>query len=185
MQSNQFQKIFVIGNAATGKTIISRALAEKYHLPLFHVDTIQFLPGMKIRPLDETRTILKRVIAQPLWIIDGFGPLDMLEERFLESDVIIYLDLPVYISYWWAMKRQIQNLFSRRKELPLGCNELSIRHTKKLFMSIHKMHTQMQGELRRILMRPGLSQKVVRIDCVSQWRKVKNGSATLEGLLGQ
>ena len=38
------QKISIIGNACSGKTTLGRALAKTTRLPLYHVDSIQFLP---------------------------------------------------------------------------------------------------------------------------------------------
>lgn len=66
-------RIAVIGNGGGGKTTLSRALAKRYNLPLTHVDSIQYMAGMNVRPTDETRTILNEIAAAPQWLIDGFG----------------------------------------------------------------------------------------------------------------
>jgi hypothetical protein len=82
------RKISIIGNGGGGKTTLARALASRLELPLYHVDSVQFIPGMKRRPLEETRAQLDAWSNQSEWIIDGFGPMDSIEWRFKASDVI-------------------------------------------------------------------------------------------------
>lgn len=51
------------------------------------------------------------------WIIDGFGPLKIIESRFQKSDVVVFIRFPLWRNYWWCFKRQIKGLFFRRSEL--------------------------------------------------------------------
>lgn len=166
------QKILIVGNAAGGKSRLARRLSEIYSLPLTHVDSIQFLPGMNIRPLDETRKTLAEVTNSSEWIIDGHGPLDQIENRFMIADRIVFVDLPLRTHYWWFTKRQIQNLWSRRPELPEGCSELSLKHTKKVIQSMWKMHQQMRPQLIRIFAKEELKAKIVWIQSLKQWKQV-------------
>jgi adenylate kinase family enzyme len=162
----------VIGNAGGGKTTLSRRLGEIYKLPMIHVDSIQFIPNMKIRALDETREILNRAVAQENWLIDGFGPLDLIEKRFAIADKIIFIDLPLWRHTWWCVKRQIKSIWSRRAELPEGCNEATIGHTIKLFQTLWRVHTQMRPELIRILNRESLRHKVISIRNLKEWNEL-------------
>ncbi len=156
------KKIAVIGNAGGGKTTLSRRLAQFYQLPLTHVDSIQFLPGMKIRRHAESIALLEKAQAEDAWIIDGFGPLDILEKRLRLADQIIFIDLPLWRHYWWCSKRQIQSLWAPRAELPEGCHEFSLRHTLKLYKNLWQVHKKMRPELLRILSRPEYNLKVRR-----------------------
>jgi hypothetical protein len=166
------QKISVIGNSGGGKTKLSQALAERYRLPLVHVDNIQFLSGLKIRPHQESIQVLLEKQRQPAWIIDGFGPLDILIERLQASDKVIFIDLPLWRHVWWLCKRQFLNIFSPRKELPEGCNEISVGHTVKLFQSLVTVHQQMRPEMLRILSRENLKGKVIFIRNLKQWKQI-------------
>ncbi|WP_413587171.1 hypothetical protein [Bdellovibrio sp. HCB274] len=176
------QKIAVIGNAGAGKTVLSRQLAVLLKLPLTHVDSIQFLPGMKIRPHKESIAMLMAVQESSHWIIDGYGPLDILEKRLQQADCIVMIDYPLWRHYWWATKRQIVNLWSPRKELPQGCSEVSWEQTQKLYKTIKKVHQQMRPELLRILNRDHLKQKVVWIRNLSQLKSVSRGELFPVGL---
>jgi adenylate kinase family enzyme len=166
------RKIAVIGNAGAGKTVLARQLAKRYHLPITHVDSIQFIAGMKIRPHKESIALLTEVQNQESWIIDGYGPLDIIEKRFQLADRIVLIDFPLWRHYWWATKRQIQNLWSPRKELPEGCSELSWEHTKKLYKTIGNVHRLMRPELLRILNRDQNKGKVVWIRNLSQLKRI-------------
>lgn len=168
----QIHKIAVIGNAGGGKSTLSRQLAVLHHLPLTHVDTIQFMAGMKVRPMEETRKELLEIAAQPKWIIDGFGPLDLIEKRFQIADRVIFIDFPLPRHWWWCAKRQFKSLWKPREELVEGCNEATIAHTIKLYKTIWKVHTQMRPELTRILQRENMRGKVIFIRSLNEWNEL-------------
>jgi len=157
-------KIAIIGNSCGGKTRLSQNLAKKYQLPLIHVDQIQFMPGLKFRPFAESIQLLKLEQAKPEWIIDGFGPLDILEERLKLAEQIIMIDLPIAIHYFWAFKRVLKNLFiNQRSELPPNSSERNWAHVIKLFKTIHQVHTKMRPEMLRILARDMYKHKTLLI----------------------
>ncbi|MES2803218.1 MAG: hypothetical protein V4654_12045 [Bdellovibrionota bacterium] len=157
-------KIALIGNSCGGKTRLGQSLAKKYQLPLIHVDQIQFMPGLKFRPFAESIQILKLEQAKPQWIIDGFGPLDILEERLKLADQIIMIDLPIATHYFWACKRVLKNLILiQRSELPVNSSERNWIHIVKLFKTIHQVHTKMRPEMLRILSRDAFKNKTLLI----------------------
>jgi adenylate kinase family enzyme len=169
---NNIKKIAVIGNAGGGKTTLSRKLSQVHKLPLHHVDTHQFVAGMQRRENFQTVQILNQIQEQDSWIIDGFGPLDIIEKRFMIADRIIMVDFPLWHHFYWSTKRQIKSLWAPRTELPAGCNEFTIEHTVKLYKTIWKVHTQMRPELLRILARENNRDKVVHVKNKRDWRNI-------------
>lgn len=155
------QKICVIGNACSGKTKLARALQEITKLPLYHVDTIQFLPQLKLKNPNETRAELLGISLRQQWIIDGFGPLNIIEDRFQKSDLIIFIKLPLPLVYWWMTKRQLKALFVRRKELPENCFEATPKQTYKLIKNIYNVHTGMWPQLDRIFKKDMYKNKIL------------------------
>lgn len=157
-----FKKIAIIGNACTGKTWLARALAPKYNLPLTHVDSIQFLPGMQIRDPTETRKILEEIADQEEWIIEGLGPLKIIESRLQKADVIVLIRLPLWLNYWWGFKRQLWGFFSRaqREELPFPSKEFAFKQSLKLVKTIWNVHHGLWPQLDRILSREPYKNKV-------------------------
>lgn len=168
------KRLTIIGNAGAGKTTLSRILAAHYKLPLTHVDSIQFTAGMSIRPHAESIAILTEIQSQDEWLIDGYGPLDILEKRLERAEQIIFIDFPIWRHYWWSLKRQIKSLWSPRAELPEGCEDATLKQTLKLFRTIWKVHTKMRPEMLRILARDKLKAKVLFIQNPHDWRKIQN-----------
>jgi adenylate kinase family enzyme len=167
-------KIAIIGNAAGGKTTLARQLSIKHSIKVTHVDSIQFFDEMKIRPLNETRKILREASTASKWIIDGYGPLDLIEERFNLADKIIFIDLPIYRHYFWFLKRQVTNLWKPRKELVPSCKETSIAHTLSVLKKMKSMHKQMRPEVIRILSKEPTKQKVVHVKSVRTLNRMLN-----------
>jgi adenylate kinase family enzyme len=160
----KLQKICIIGNACSGKTTLARKLQLITKLPLHHVDSIQFLPQLKLKNPDETRTELLALSLRDQWILDGFGPLNIIEDRFQKSDLIIFIKLPLYVVYWWMLKRQIKALFFNRKELPENCFEATPSQTYKLIKNIYNVHTGMWPQLARIFKKDMYKNKVIFLE---------------------
>lgn len=148
------KRIAIIGNAAGGKTTLARQLSFWTGFPVTHVDSVQFQAGMRLRPYKETIEILLEIQDNSEWIIDGYGPLDILEKRFAVADQIVFIDLPLWRHVFWFLKRQLRNIFSQRPELPENCSEANLEQTRKTLRTIRSSHKQMRPELLRILSRP-------------------------------
>lgn len=167
-----YARIAIIGNTCGGKTKLARCLTKRFNLPLIHVDQIQFMPGLKFRPYQESIQILQLEQQKPHWIIDGFGPLDLLEKRLEYADWIIMIDLPLVTHYYWAFKRVLKIIFTgQRKELPPKSSERNLRHILKLFKTIDQIHTKMRPEMLRILSRNSLNHKTTLIRSVKELNK--------------
>ncbi len=160
------KRITIIGNAAGGKTTLARQLGASTGLPVFHIDSIQFLPSLEIRPLDETRAELRKIMSQEFWILDGLGPFDLLIDRFKASDIVIFLDLPIWQHYFWYLKRQVTSLWRPRSELPPGSHEFGFQRTKKVLKTMRGIHEKMRPELLRILNSPEHSSKLIHLKAV-------------------
>jgi adenylate kinase family enzyme len=168
----KIQKIAVVGNIGGGKTKLSHRLAKLHGLPLYHVDSVQFLPDLKMRPNPESIALITEFEAQSSWVIDGYGPLELIENRFTRADRIVFIDLPLWQHLWWYSKRVFKNIFSQRKEMPKGCSELKFSHIKRLYKQILTMHKQMRPELIKIFARENLKDKVVFVRNKRDWRRL-------------
>jgi adenylate kinase family enzyme len=167
-------RIAVIGNSGGGKTRLSRRLGQLHALPVVHVDSIQFLSGMKIRLHLESIAELSKLQMGEKWIIDGYGPLDILVARLELAEKIVFIDFPIWRHAWWLAKRQIQNIFSPRQELPEGCSELTVEHTIKLFKTLKNVHQKMRPEMLKILSKESLKHKVIFVRTLKDWNQIFN-----------
>lgn len=168
----KLQKISVIGNPCTGKTTLSRALAAQYELPLIHVDSIQFLPEMKLRDPTETRKVLIEYSLGDEWIIDGLGPLKIIEDRFQKSDLVLVIRIPFWRNVLWIFKRQLKSLFFPREELPENSKEATFEQTVKLFRNMWNVQNGLWIQLDRIFLRDIYKNKVRYIRSVRELNKI-------------
>jgi adenylate kinase family enzyme len=118
-------KVAVFGNAAGGKSTLSRRLAEITRLPLYTLDIVQFPDGYRADRKDGGKIsadeYLKRhaeILSRDRWIIDGYGSVASAWERFAAADTLIYIDLPVVAHYWGVTRRLIAGLFANPEGWP-------------------------------------------------------------------
>ena len=106
-------KIRIIGCSGSGKTYFAKRLSEKYNVPNFDLDDIQWdnsqnSYGIKM-PVEKRNHMLHDILQQPNWIIDGVY-YDWTQQSFEEADVIYVLDIPK-----WLYKFRIIKRFVKRK----------------------------------------------------------------------
>ena len=112
------KKVAVFGNAGGGKSTVARRLAEITGLPLIVLDLLQFPEGYQSDRDDggkisgeQYRKLHSEIIDKASWIIDGFGSVESVWERFAVADTLIYVDLPLIMHYWGVTKRLVKGLF--------------------------------------------------------------------------
>lgn len=106
------KKVAVFGNAGGGKSTLSRKLAEITGLPLYVLDKIKYQPGGAEVSQEEYQRLHQEILANDRWIIDGFGCMETLWRRLDEADTLVYVDLPLYVHFWWVTKRWITGYFT-------------------------------------------------------------------------
>ena len=107
------KKILILGNAASGKSWLSKRIAEKTGYPLYHLDVEFWKPDWVMTPVEEQIPIIQRILAQDSWIIDG-NYATTLEIRYKEADLVIFLDISRLQCMWSAVFRQGK----KRSDLP-------------------------------------------------------------------
>lgn len=138
-------RVSVIGNAGGGKSTLCRALSKALGIPLFSIDQIQWKPGWIPVSHEEVKMQHDGILAQERWIIDGWGSFELIETRFQAADTIIFVDHPLYIHYWWALKRQVASIFLPRVDGPEGCPMLPM--TGRLLKMIGDIHYHLRPRL--------------------------------------
>ena len=93
-------KIHIIGCSGSGKTYLATALANKYNIPHFDLDDIQWDNnaegyGTK-RPLEERNALLQEILNNNEWVIEGVY-YAWVQQSFDEADKIYVLDMPRYL----------------------------------------------------------------------------------------
>lgn len=133
-------KIVIIGNAGGGKSILSAKLSKAIDIPIFKLDKLQWNPGWVPTPVDQFNKLHDEILLKKKWIIDGFATYESIEKRCKAATTIIFVDHPVIIHLWWALKRQFFCLFSPRPDFVEGCPMLPMTGKLiKMILSIDKL----------------------------------------------
>ena len=137
-------RVAVIGNAGGGKSTLSRIVAEAHGLPVVELDHLLWQPGWTQADPEALRRQHADAIASDRWLIDGYGPWDLVPQRLDRADTIIFVDHPLPVHLWWATKRQIRSLFTGA-EGPPGC--AMWRMTWPLFRMMVWLHREVRPKL--------------------------------------
>ena len=158
---NRPQRIYILGNIAGGKSNLARHLSEKLSLPLYSTDQYQYHTDLTVRSPSELTADINSFISQNSnWVIDGFGPYAKIFDLLKLADLIIFIDLPLWLHKYLLTQRTLFSLFLRRPELQNHQSEFKWPHIKKLYQVLLNVDRQMTPELRRILSKSEYTNKV-------------------------
>lgn len=101
------KKVAVFGNTGGGKSTLSLRLAAVTGLPLHILDKIEYQSGGAKVPQEDYKCAHQQILANHQWIIDGFGCMETLWLRLDAADTLVYVDLPLYVHFWWVTKRLV------------------------------------------------------------------------------
>ncbi|MCI9262960.1 MAG: DNA topology modulation protein FlaR [Oscillospiraceae bacterium] len=115
-------KIHIIGCSGSGKTYLASALSQKYHIPHFDLDDLQWdnnagAYGVK-RPPEERDAMLQELLPLDDWIIEGVY-YAWVGQCFEMADIIYILDMPKYLYQFRILRRSLR----RRLGLEAGKRE--------------------------------------------------------------
>lgn len=118
------KRVTIIGSPGSGKTTLSRIIAEKTGLPLIHLDRYFHDKSYGFNGHGDKKWIshVKKLTLRSEWIIEG-NYRGTLESRLKRSDLIIFLDIPRYRSLYGLLKRRFEHRNKVREEMPIGWSE--------------------------------------------------------------
>ena len=113
------ERVLVVGAGGTGKSTFARALGTRTGLPVIHLDHHYWRPGWDPTPDHEWIGRVREIVAGDRWIVDGnYG--GTLELRAAACDTIIFLDLPILVSFVGIVRRRLKRGGSEQAP---GCPE--------------------------------------------------------------
>ena len=116
------EKVLVIGCCGAGKSTFSKKLEKILKLPLIHLDKYYHKPNWEEPEKDEWEQVLRKLVKQKRWIMDG-NYADSFDIRFPLADTIIYLDYPSIKCCLRVIKRNITDFRKKRSDIADGCKE--------------------------------------------------------------
>jgi len=113
----------VVGvSAGVGKSTFAKKLSTELSIPVYHLDRYYWEPGWIETSEENFSNEQKKIVKQESWIIEGnYG--STFDIRAQEADTIIYLELPLRICLFRALKRWLLNIGENREDMGQGCPE--------------------------------------------------------------
>lgn len=116
------KKIAVIGSGGAGKSTLSRQMSEILHIPVYHLDAYYWKPDWKPSEKEEWKQEQSQMMQEREWIMDGnYG--STMDSRLAAADMIIFLDLPRWVTTYRVMKRRVMYHGKTRPDMNEGCPE--------------------------------------------------------------
>ena len=169
----KLQRIAIIGNAGGGKSALARRLGTALDIPVHPFDDLQWQPRWRRAPEMEIQATHSSWLAEPRWIIDGWGSWDILKRRFESADTIILVDFPIVVHYWWAAKRHLKAVFKLNQGWPpAGCSALPV--TKDLIRLMWRIHKEMRPQLIALIQQFAAEKQVVWLKSARQLHEFLN-----------
>ena len=116
------RRIMIIGAPGSGKSTLARRLGEITGLPFYHMDHIHHLPDWVQRPRAERLEMAGAIERSEYWIFEG-GLSETYPHRAARADVIVWLDLPLWLSLWRVTRRVLHYRGTVRPDMAPGCPE--------------------------------------------------------------
>ena len=144
------KRILIIGNAGSGKTTFAKALAEKTHLPLIHLDKLFWCGEWEHLSRDEFDAVLQIELEKDEWIIDGnFSR--TIPHRLKYCDTVFYFDLPAITCLWGSTVRVIKNYGKSRDDMGGNCPEYFDKQKVSLYKAIFSFNRNHRKKYRKLL----------------------------------
>lgn len=150
------KRIFITGNAGSGKTSLSIKLNKILCIPVCSLDAIVWKPRWKTTPSEERAALITEIIQPDEWIVDGVS-----NEVLKAADTIIFLDFSRRTVFWRLRKRNWKYLFRSRPGLPQQFPEILV--IKKLIKIVWDFPLQV---------RPGIIEKINQINEVDKTKNI-------------
>lgn len=116
------KRVLVLGCSGSGKSTLTRQLAHLLGIPDICLDKHYWQPGWQGLDAQSWRSIVRELVAQPAWVMDGIYN-STLPLRLAKADTVIFLDFPRYRCLSRVILRTIRNYGRVRESMPAGCPE--------------------------------------------------------------
>jgi adenylate kinase family enzyme len=98
-------RVAVIGCGGSGKTTVSRRLADRLNAPLTHLDAVYYDRDWNTLSPEKFAARQAELVAEPRWVIDG-NFASTLPIRLKRADTVIFLDVPPIVCLWGIVQRR-------------------------------------------------------------------------------
>jgi adenylate kinase family enzyme len=116
------RRILVVGPCGAGKSTLARQLGDILHLPVIHLDRLNWNPGWIMSSDEVFRARVHEASGGERWIIDGnYG--STLEIRLPPADTVVLLDFARWRCVGRVVRRIMRYRGRTRPDMGEGCPE--------------------------------------------------------------
>lgn len=106
------KRIYIIGSGGSGKSYLADLLSDKFDIPHYHLDDINWIKKYtKSRIRDTKIKKLRSITRRKRWIIEG-AYVSWISEAIKKADIVIWLYPNEFLMAYRIMKRFIKRKFS-------------------------------------------------------------------------
>lgn len=179
-----FKRFCILGPPGSGKTTLSKKLHQLLQIPIVQMNELSeaFFRVYGRGPSEEEwRLLLVQVLADKIWITDGYMQATI-STRLELADIVILLDIPLYRCLWNALVRGWRNLLGFSNTASAEYRQsigrriryfFGIRTYKRIFI----FFIFRRPALLQLLARPKMHQTILHI---RSYREIKQILQTLE-----
>ncbi|MEU6866776.1 topology modulation protein [Streptomyces sp. NPDC046876] len=100
-------RIALIGWGGSGKTYLSKQLADHFRAPVTHLDAVYYDDEWNALDEDEFAATQEELVAAPCWVIEG-NYAGTLPIRLRRAEAVVFLDLPAWVCLWGIAQRRMR-----------------------------------------------------------------------------
>jgi adenylate kinase family enzyme len=147
------RKVAVIDGTGSGKSTVSRLLADRLGVPHIELDALFWKPGWQMPSADEFKPIVAEALESDGWVADGNYRTRLGTFVLEQADLVVWLDMPLWTKFWRIFRRTLRRL--RTREVLWGTNVNTWRGAflsrNSLFWWLLKTHFPNRRNLPKIL----------------------------------
>ncbi|MDX1469010.1 MAG: AAA family ATPase [Acidimicrobiia bacterium] len=107
-------RVVVVGNSGSGKTTMSRKIADSLGVPVLELDAVHHLEGWKHPSDEDFRKEISRFTNQDRWVVDGnYTSHGASELIWPLADTVVWLDPPRRVVMGRVIGRTLRRVLTR------------------------------------------------------------------------
>jgi adenylate kinase family enzyme len=150
-----YNKIYIVGTVGSGKSFLAKQLSESLRIKHYDLDDIFWAEKFgKMREEKERNKLFRVLCNRKKWIIEGVYS-TWIDYGIKKSDLVIVLDMRIYVLLWRIIKRTIKRQKSKQKGKAryrenwrdlMGLIRAAIRYRKKSHPRGYYKHMELIGK---------------------------------------
>jgi len=158
------KRIVIIGCSGSGKTTLANRISQILSIGSTDLDNLRFIEGelTKKKSADEFILDVKKIVQADKWIVEGvYYNYGIDEILWNKADLIIWLDLPLWLLRLRIAKRSICRLLHGNKDTKL---HVSYKSEIDLFRSIPAIYSSTKTNYPKLLTKISKQTKIININ---------------------